>query len=217
MVSIRRLAANRTNARLSTGPKSAGGKARSRLNAVKHGLAIPASAIPDLAPEIAHLTQLIAGTLATDPLIYEAAARVAEATLDVLRVRSARTETLFKLTREPVSLPAATAVRPELVRSEIDRLSSSGAPTPTTISGKHQLQRAEMAEAEQTLKCAGEMPRFSSSEQAIGYWLTQYSVDWGLLDKLDRYERRALSRRNTAIKGFDALKTAHQSPYKESG
>ena len=38
MVSQRQLEANRANAKRSTGPKSASGKARSRLNAVTHGL-----------------------------------------------------------------------------------------------------------------------------------------------------------------------------------
>lgn len=34
-----RIAANRANAQLSTGPRSAAGKSRSRMNAVKHGFA----------------------------------------------------------------------------------------------------------------------------------------------------------------------------------
>ena len=38
MASKKQLQANRTNARKSTGPKSQGGKARSRLNSRKHGL-----------------------------------------------------------------------------------------------------------------------------------------------------------------------------------
>ena len=36
--SLRRLEANRSNCRKSTGPKTAGGKAQSRMNAVKHGM-----------------------------------------------------------------------------------------------------------------------------------------------------------------------------------
>jgi hypothetical protein len=42
MASERQIAANRANAKLSTGPKSAAGKLRSNRNALKHGLSIPA-------------------------------------------------------------------------------------------------------------------------------------------------------------------------------
>ena len=38
-----KIAANRRNARRSTGPRSAAGKARARRNAFRHGLATPAS------------------------------------------------------------------------------------------------------------------------------------------------------------------------------
>jgi hypothetical protein len=37
MVSRKQLEANRANAKLSTGPKSDAGRARSRMNALKHG------------------------------------------------------------------------------------------------------------------------------------------------------------------------------------
>src|SRR5258708_6403831 len=37
-LSVNKLAANRRNARKSTGPKTAGGKEASRMNAVKHGI-----------------------------------------------------------------------------------------------------------------------------------------------------------------------------------
>src|SRR5829696_7666710 len=41
MISQRKRTANRRNARSSTGPRSAAGKAKASQNALKHGLAIP--------------------------------------------------------------------------------------------------------------------------------------------------------------------------------
>src|SRR5260370_19652097 len=46
MVSERRIAANRANALKSTGPKSAAGKARSRRNALKHGMTSRGDVLP---------------------------------------------------------------------------------------------------------------------------------------------------------------------------
>ena len=46
VVSERKKAANRANAQKSTGPKTAEGKARSRLNAVTHGLCAVVIEIP---------------------------------------------------------------------------------------------------------------------------------------------------------------------------
>src|SRR5258707_7557672 len=46
MVSERRIAANRANAQKSTGPKSAEGKARSRRNALKHGMTSGGDVLP---------------------------------------------------------------------------------------------------------------------------------------------------------------------------
>jgi hypothetical protein len=61
MPSSRKRAANQQNAQRSTGPRTPRGKAQSQLNALKHGLAIPAAALPEFAPDVAHLAQTLAG------------------------------------------------------------------------------------------------------------------------------------------------------------
>lgn len=93
-MSSKRTAANQANARRSTGPRTNDGKMRSRSNALRHGLAVPVAAIPELAHHVAQLALAIAGNDTDDPHIFEAAVRVAEAAVDVLRTCRARVELL---------------------------------------------------------------------------------------------------------------------------
>ncbi|MDA9454357.1 hypothetical protein ABIF61_003047 [Bradyrhizobium japonicum] len=86
MASIRQIEANRSNAKRSTGPKTAPGKARSSQNALRHGLA--RSAIGDAA-EIENLAVAIARGLG-HPVTPDAAMALARSKLALLRLRSLR-------------------------------------------------------------------------------------------------------------------------------
>jgi hypothetical protein len=83
------LAANRANAARSTGPRTAAGKAAVARNALRHGLSLPVLADPALAPEVAALATRIAGEGA-GAARHAAAVRIAEAQVDVSRVRRLR-------------------------------------------------------------------------------------------------------------------------------
>lgn len=88
MISQKKLEANRRNARRSTGPKSTEGKARSRLNAVSHGLAAQLSAVIG-AEDIARIADLVAPPDAGEP--HKAAAwRLAQGEVLLDRCRMAR-------------------------------------------------------------------------------------------------------------------------------
>jgi hypothetical protein len=87
-MSDRRIKANRANARASTGPKTAQGRARAARNAFRHGLSLPVYSDPALCEEVEALTREIAGTDANAE-IQELARRVAEAQIDLGRVRYA--------------------------------------------------------------------------------------------------------------------------------
>jgi len=88
MASERQIAANRRNARSSTGPRSHAGKKRASRNAFRHGLTMP-NADPDLALKIEELTLQFAGEHQNDRVSMELARSAAEAEFD--RKRAGRT------------------------------------------------------------------------------------------------------------------------------
>jgi hypothetical protein len=89
MTSPRRRYANRLNARASTGPRTAAGKARAAQNARKHGLRVPALHDPEKTRNIAELARKLAGPTA-DSQRFEAACRLVAAQIDILDIREAR-------------------------------------------------------------------------------------------------------------------------------
>jgi hypothetical protein len=89
MASPQQDAANRHNAYLSTGPRTLKGKARARLNALRHGLAarLPAAGVVDR--EVERLASAIAGPN-SDRCRWHFATVAAEAELELRRVRAVR-------------------------------------------------------------------------------------------------------------------------------
>jgi hypothetical protein len=98
MASNRQIEANRSNAKRSTGPKTAGGKARSSQNALRHGLA--SSCKPD-APEFATLMVAIRASLACE-VGSETAAAIAHAKCELWHVRLVRQAMLAALWDHPI-------------------------------------------------------------------------------------------------------------------
>ena len=89
MTSLRRRYTHRLNARASTGPRTAAGKARAAQNARKHGLRVPALRDPEKTRDIAELARKLAGPTA-DAQRFEAACRLVAAQIDLLDIREAR-------------------------------------------------------------------------------------------------------------------------------
>jgi len=89
MTSTLKIRSNRANAQASTGPRTAHGRAHAGQNARRHGLSLPIVSVPALSRQAEALAQQIADG-STDPTLVELARRVAEAQVDLLRIRRAR-------------------------------------------------------------------------------------------------------------------------------
>src|SRR5262245_29669649 len=105
MTSARQIRANRANARASTGPRSAKGKAHASQNARRHGLSLSTSLEPALSTEAENLAREIAGEQTVVPEILECARRIAVAQIDLQRVRAARLDLLKRHLSNPNYIP----------------------------------------------------------------------------------------------------------------
>jgi hypothetical protein len=178
MISVMKLRANGDNARASTGPRTAAGKVRARRNAYKHGLSVPVMADSSLAAEVKILARKIAGEGANDQ-VKRLAVSIAEAHIDVLRVRRARNELLSRAPLCPVP-----NIFPDDWDLEVGR--SWGSDNPKRMSRAHKRSIEKSIERDE-----------------FGPTLADCAAS---LTAMDRYERRALSRRKFAIRALDALR-----------
>ena len=178
MTSDRKIKANRANARASTGPKIGLGRVSAARNALRHGLSLAVYSNRALSEEVEALAREIAGTDANAE-IQELARRVAEAQIDLRRVRYARHQLLSRASSDPY-YDSRASVREEL-----------------RLPGSH-LQRNAPIEAA--------VEFVTSTPQGPAKFATILSQHAKELLAMDRYERRALSRRKFAIRALDVMR-----------
>ena len=93
MTSERKIAANRENAKRSTGPRTREGKSRASSNSLRHGLAVVNFAAVGLAEKVERIAKAICKDHA-DPFRYEQAVIIAKSQILDSRVRAARIATI---------------------------------------------------------------------------------------------------------------------------
>ncbi len=179
MTSARKISSNRANARASTGPKTPHGRARATRNAFRHGLSLPVYFDPLLSKEVDALAVKIAGHDA-QPDIHELARRVAEAQIDLHRIQ---------------------AVRHQVVNSALcDPEYESEARNREKLAAVRRCARVDGPFTPMSLRVVEFL--YSKPEGPIKLAMI-LSDKAGRLRALDRYERRALSRRKSAIRAYD--------------
>ena len=87
MATERQIAANRRNARKSTGPRSSAGKRRARANAYRHGLSATRAQNAKRIKFVKKLVRRIVGK-SSDRVLLEHARTLAEAEYDLTRIRA---------------------------------------------------------------------------------------------------------------------------------
>ena len=108
MASSQKIAANRRNAQCSTGPRTANGKGRARLNAFRHGLAAHLLATGAVDPDVERLASAIAGPN-PDSCRLHFASIAAETEFELRQVRARRRSLLALTTSAGEMLNPATA------------------------------------------------------------------------------------------------------------
>jgi hypothetical protein len=231
MTSAKKIAANRENARKSTGPRTERGKSQVRRNALRHGLAqtmLPASPVP---AQIERIARAIAGEDAPS-LLYEQAVMIAESQVMLLRVRAARVAVVERA-REREMVPAPRRLIPDFPTDhewaqalddiacgrprEASKFFIRGAKAVREFSAKVMAsnednedktehagadqRRRELQDKDNLLQPTSPDPSPTTAPDEAAVFLRALPE----LIRLNRYEQRALSRRARAIRRFTAL------------
>jgi hypothetical protein len=175
VASERQIAANRRNARKSTGPRSGAGMKRASRNAYRHGLNLSITSTAASAKQLDKLVRKIAGET-EDAMVLERARAIAQAELDLARVRQAKVALIERAS-------AFGALDPPRVLSSVTQI----------IRLLNTLNRGRFI-LPKPIDAAATMPPHEPdrSAEAVRRVLPE-------LRKLNRYERRAAARRDRAV------------------
>jgi hypothetical protein len=179
VTSERKIRANRANARTSTGPKTARGRSHAARNALRHTLSLPVYSDPVWSEEVEALAREIIGTDA-NPEMQALGRRIAEAQIDLRRVRRARHQILSQALSDPDYESEVMHRKKSTLVDRYARRFDLTMPMPDIV-----------------------MEFLSSKPQGPNKFATILADRARQLLALDRYERRALSRRKVAIQAFD--------------
>jgi hypothetical protein len=181
VTSARKTRANRANARASTGPKTARGRAHAAQNAFRHGLSLPVCSDAALSEEVEALAREIAGADGRAE-IQELARRAAEAQIDLRRVRSARHRLLSDALSNPYYESRADT---RMKAAVLSRLLRPRAPD---------------------IPIAAVSAFLTSTPKGPQKFAVILSREAKQLLAMDRYERRALLRRKVALRALDDMR-----------
>jgi hypothetical protein len=186
MASERQIAANRRNARKSTGPRSGAGRKRASRNAYRHGLTLNITSTAAFAKQLNKLARKIAGDT-KDAITLERARAVAHAELDLARVRRAKVALIERASAFGELDP------PRLTVTQVIRLLNAferGRPIPQPIDALATMPSQEP----------------DRSAEAVRRALPD-------LRKLERYERRSAARRDRAARQLQLYALAKRSQF----
>jgi len=174
MASERQIAANRRNARKSTGPRSGAGRKRASRNAYRHGLTLNITSTAAFAKQLDKLARKIAGNT-DDAIVLERARAIAQAELELARVRRAKVALIDRASAfgelDPPHLTVTQIIR---ILRAFDRGGRLIVPKPIDALATMPSQESDR------------------SAEAVRRVLPE-------LRKLDRYERRAAAQRERAV------------------
>ena len=191
MTSEKQQRANQANAKASRGPKTKAGKARSAGNALRHGLSIPVSKEPSLSIQAEKIALELARPDPDETLLDRARA-VGEAQVELNRVRARRNVLLAQLLADPEYQPlSAYEIQARRMRS-IERV--------------HRILRRFSNLGD--IKPLIELKPLKDNEK----FATIVEDRTRELAALDRYERRAISKRKSAIRAFDSASMSRSNP-----